>query len=249
VTAALAPPRVVHCDDVIVVVDKPAGMPSVPARTPLDPPCVAARLAPAVGAVEAVHRLDRDTSGLLVLARSAEARAALGRAFENGLVGKRYVAVVRGTPPVDDGEMHLPLAPDPDRPPRQRVDPIHGRRAATRWLLRARGAPGTPAEGFSLVALEPLTGRSHQLRVHMAWLGCPLLGDRLYGEHADPGRLALHAAGIRFPHPAEGREVEFTAAPCGEPWDWFPVRHLTPAWERGPTGRPLASSARSGPDP
>lgn len=229
-TAALDPPRIVHCDDAIVVVDKPAGMPSVPARTPLDPPCVAARLASTVGAVEAVHRLDRDTSGLLVLARTAAARAALGRAFERGLVGKRYIAVVRGTPPVDAGEMHQPLAPDPDRPPRQRVDPIHGRRAATRWWLRARGAEGTPAQGLSLVALEPMTGRSHQLRVHMAWLGCPLLGDRLYGEHTGSGRLALHATGIRFPHPCDGREVRCTAPPRGRPWDWFAVGDVTATW-------------------
>lgn len=230
-TAEGPPPLVVHADDAIVVVDKPAGMPSVPARTPLDPPCVAARLASQLGPVEAVHRLDRDTSGLLVLARTAAARAALGRAFERGGVDKRYVAVVRGGPPATAGEIHQPLAPDIDRPPRQRVDPIRGRRAATRWWLRAQGAAGSAAEGFSLVALEPRTGRSHQLRVHMAWIGCPLLGDRLYGEDAATCRLALHAAGIRFPHPADGRVVEFTAAPGGEPWDWFAVRLLTPAWE------------------
>jgi tRNA pseudouridine32 synthase/23S rRNA pseudouridine746 synthase len=235
VTAEIEPPRVVHADDAIVVVDKPAGMPSVPARTPHDPPCVAARLAPLLGAVEAVHRLDRDTSGLLVLARSAAARAAMGVAFERGMVDKRYVAVVRGGPPAAEGAIHQPLAPDADRPPRQRVDPIHGRRAATRWWVRAQGAAGTSAEGFTLLELAPLTGRSHQLRVHMAWLGCPLLGDRLYGPAAEPGRLALHAAMLCFPHPADGREVRFTSLPGGLPWDRFAVEEFTTALGRAPT--------------
>ncbi len=227
-TAVLDPPRVCHADDAIVVVDKPAGMPSVPARTPLDPACVAARLVQEFGQLEAAHRLDRDTSGLLVLARTAAARAALGRAFEGGAVEKRYVAVVCGEPPIAVGVIHQPLAPDPDRPPRQRVDPILGRRATTRWRLLARGAAGTPARGHALVELEPLTGRSHQLRVHMAWLGCPLLGDRLYGGRvADAGRLALHASGIAFPHPFDGREVRLSALPSGDPWDWFSLAEGT----------------------
>ncbi|MFN9370150.1 MAG: RluA family pseudouridine synthase [Planctomycetia bacterium] len=235
-TAACDPPRIVHCDEAIVVVEKPSGMPSVPARTPLDPPCVAERLAAFFGTVEAVHRLDRDTSGLLVLARSAEARAALGRAFEHGLVAKRYVAVVRGAPPIDAGEIHQPLAPDPDRPPRQRVDVVHGRRAVTRWWQRERGLAGTPAEGCSLLELEPLTGRSHQLRVHLAWLGCPLLGDRLYGPREERGRLALHAAEISFPHPIDGRELRCTAPALGSPWDWFQFACFTTASGRAPTG-------------
>lgn len=231
------PPRIVHIDDAIVVVDKPSGMPSVPARTPYDPPCVATRLVNLLGPVEAVHRLDRDTSGLLVLARSAAARVRLGLAFERGLVEKRYVAVVRGEPPALEGEIHQPLGPDPERPPRQRIDPIRGRRAATRWWVRSRGAVGSPAAGHTLLDLQPLTGRSHQLRVHMAWLGCPLVGDRLYGGHVHVGRLALHAAGLLFPHPDDGRAVRFTAAVHGSPWDWFAAAAgVTVAWQREPTG-------------
>ncbi|MFM9194286.1 MAG: RluA family pseudouridine synthase, partial [Planctomycetia bacterium] len=205
----------------------PAGMPSVPARTSLDPPCVAVRLHAEFGPLEAVHRLDRDTSGLLVLARSHEARVALGRAFEDRIVRKRYEAVVHGVPDREAGIVHLPLAADPRRPPRSRVDPILGRPATTRWRLLATGvARGRP---WSLLELEPVTGRSHQLRVHLAWLGMPIVGDRLYGSVVEPSprpqpppaRLALHAGWIAFPHPRDGRAVELTAAPP-PPWPDLP---------------------------
>jgi tRNA pseudouridine32 synthase/23S rRNA pseudouridine746 synthase len=233
VTTPSVPPvdsgiRVVHADADLVVVDKPAGMPSVPARTPLDPPCVAAQLHAAFGPLEAVHRLDRDTSGLLVLARSHEARVALGRAFEDRVVGKRYEAVVHGGPDREVGIVHLPLAADPRRPPRSRVDPILGRPATTRWRLLSTGM----AHGgrWSLLELEPVTGRSHQLRVHLAWLGMPIVGDRLYGQPVEPParpqppatRLALHAGWIAFPHPRDGRAVEYTAAPP-PPWPDLPT--------------------------
>lgn len=209
--------RVVFADDHLIVVDKPAGMPSVPARTPLDPPCVAWHLRDPFGFVEAVHRLDRDTSGLLVMARSAPARAALGRAFEKRLVRKRYEAIVHGAPARPDGIVHLPLAADPARPPRSRVDPILGRPATTRWrLITSSSGPGRP---WSRLELEPITGRSHQLRVHLAWLGMPIVGDRLYGTVNDPAApgLALHASWLAFPHPCDGRLMEATA----EPPCWF----------------------------
>jgi len=201
------PIRVVFVDAHMLVVDKPAGTPSVPARTPLDPPCVAAVLAAAYGPLEAVHRLDRDTSGLLVLARSAAARAALGVAFETRRVAKRYEARVAGVLPAAAGEVHLPLAPDPRRPPRSRVDPIGGRPAATRWR---RLDEFVDASGrTTLLKVEPITGRSHQIRVHLAWLGVPIVGDPLYGRGGPAvGRLELHATGLRLPHPADGRTIE-----------------------------------------
>jgi tRNA pseudouridine32 synthase/23S rRNA pseudouridine746 synthase len=215
VSAVSPPPRIIHADDHMVVVEKPAGIPSVPARTPLDPPCVARALAAEYGPLEAVHRLDRDTSGLLVLARTAAARGALGAAFEGRRVEKRYEARVLGRLPAAQGVVHLPLARDGERPPRHRVDPIGGRPAATRW--RCLG-PGDSAGRTTLVEVEPLTGRSHQIRVHLAWLGAPIVGDPLYpavspavrGPPAGgAGRLQLHAVWLALPHPADGRVVEF----------------------------------------
>lgn len=233
-------PPLLFVDPHLLVIDKPAGMPSVPARTPHDPADVVAVLR-AGGVVattdmlEAVHRLDRDTSGALVLARTAAARAALGRAFESRVVKKRYLAIVRGeTAP--DGVIDLPLADDPDQPPRKRVDPTAGRRATTRWHRLAVVA--REREVWSVVALEPLTGRSHQLRAHLAWLGTPIVGDRLYGQRpeAEPRSMALHAAWIAFPHPADGRLVSVTAPlPATRPWTDLPAVSL-PAWAGGPNG-------------
>jgi tRNA pseudouridine32 synthase/23S rRNA pseudouridine746 synthase len=164
-----------------------------------------------------VHRLDRDTSGVLLLARHREARVRLGRSFEQGLAEKRYLAICHGRPPKDEGDLHLPLAADLSRPPCQRVDPIHGRRAQTRWRLLATDE--SRDEHRSLLELEPRTGRSHQLRVHMAWLGTPVVGDRLYGRQ--PGdclpRLALHAAFLAIPHPRDGEPISFLAAAVNLP--------------------------------
>ncbi len=203
--------RVLHVDSWLVAVDKPSGVPSVPARDPREAACVARRLNDQFGPLEAVHRLDRDTSGVLVLARHHEARVAMGRVFERRLVSKRYLAVCCGRPPSAVGEVMLPLAPDLEQRPRQRVDPIHGRPSHTRWTLLASESEGSACH--SLLELEPLTGRSHQLRVHMAWLGLPILGDPLYGHRSTTpfARLALHAATLCFPHPQTGDELALHA--------------------------------------
>lgn len=203
--------RVLHADDWIVAVHKPTGIPSVPARDPSDPKSVVERLSRQFGPLEVAHRLDRDTSGVLVLARQPKARVRLGQSFEQGWVRKRYLAVCCGRPPQATGGVHLPLAADRERPPRHRVDPIHGRRSHTRWRLVA--ADSTAGEPLSLLELEPRTGRSHQLRVHMAWMGLPIIGDRLYNRRfsALPTRLGLHAAWLAIPHPGDGIEVSFCA--------------------------------------
>ena len=208
--------RVIFADARLVVVDKPAGMPSVPARSAAEPPDVARVLAPLFasgGALEAAHRLDRDTSGLLVLARDREARRSLGRAFERGEVEKTYVALVCGRPPTPDGTISQPLAPDPLAPPRQRIDPILGRPATTRWRTIEANL-GRP--DVTLLRLEPVTGRSHQLRVHLAWLGCPIVGDPLYGRAArrPGGRMWLHAARLALEHPDDGRRLELLSPLC-----------------------------------
>jgi len=237
--------RIVFADKHLVVIDKPSGMPSVPARTPLDPPSVIQTLADSYGFLEAVHRLDRDTSGLLVLARTSEARAFLGRAMELRHVQKRYLAVVHGTLASPEGIVHLPLADDPWKPPRKRIDPIRGRRATSRW--RQLAITQTPHGILSLLELEPITGRSHQLRAHLAWLGAAIVGDRLYGRPAGspeclPTRLALHAASIGFPNPADGTPMVFSApVEAAVPYTFFDLKHtcvkrfLSPAAaQRGP---------------
>lgn len=245
-------PRVVFADAAVVVVDKPSGMPSVPARTPLDPPDVATRLAAACGPLEAVHRLDRDTSGLLVLARTRVARSALGAAFERRDVAKRYLAVVLGVAPAAAGEVALPLAADRDRPPRQRVDHLAGKPSSTRWRLLATCAgreAGDRAGPTSLLLVEPLTGRSHQIRVHLASLGCPIAGDRLYGGEAEAVPLALHAVGLDLPHPTTGGRLVLTAPPPpSPPWDRF-ASSISAALAAWPSDSPSASSGRIAPGP
>jgi tRNA pseudouridine32 synthase/23S rRNA pseudouridine746 synthase len=203
--------RVVYEDEWIVVVDKPAGLLSVPARGAADGDCVAARLACFGASRSLVHRLDLDTSGLLVAARDAVSHAALQRQFLHRSVEKRYVAVVEAEPSAPQGIVDLALRVDVADRPRQIHDPVHGRRAVTEWRVLGPWKPaGADAAGV-LVELFPRTGRTHQLRVHAAHplgLGSPIVGDRLYG-HEGGGRLMLHAAGLAFVHPATGERKSF----------------------------------------
>jgi tRNA pseudouridine32 synthase/23S rRNA pseudouridine746 synthase len=195
------------------VVDKPSGLLSVPGRSPTLVDSALTRVQAQWPGAFATHRLDLDTSGLLVLARTRSARSALGRAFEMRAVAKRYLAVVIGRPSDASGEICLPLAADRDRPPRQRVDPAVGKPATTRWRFLATAAQFAEMPATSLVEVEPLTGRSHQIRVHLAELGCPIAGDRLYGGTAADVPLALHAAHLDLPHPATGERLVLAALP------------------------------------
>ena len=210
-TDAYAPPpgapAIVHADDKVVVVDKPAGLLTVPGRGDALADCLIARLARDFPTVRLVHRLDRDTSGLVVFALTAGAQAHLGRQFEDRAVEKRYAARVWGVPDGGKGRIDLPLTVDWPNRPRQKVCPDTGRPAVTDWrLIRAEGATAR-------LHLKPRTGRSHQLRVHMATLGHPILGDTLYAEGParDFPRLMLHAERLGFLHPETGARLAFAA--------------------------------------
>lgn len=206
---------VLHLDDALIVVDKPAGLLAVPGRGADKADCVAARVQRHAPDTLVVHRLDMDTSGLMVLARGAAAQRALSLAFAERRVHKTYVAVVAGVPlppgaPDGWGDVRLPLIVDWPRRPRSKVDFRHGKPSHTRWrilsLERWGGLQATRLE------LQPLTGRSHQLRVHMLSIGHPLLGDRLYAHDralAERDRLCLHASLLVLTHPVSGERLRF----------------------------------------
>lgn len=191
---------IVHVDQAFVIAEKPPGLPTVPGRPVELHDCLWHRVRELHADALVVHRLDMGTSGLVVFARGIEAQRALSRAFEQRLVGKTYVALAAGELAADSGEIALPLAADWLARPRQVVDHAQGKAALTRWRVLERHGAHTRVE------LQPRTGRSHQLRVHLAAIGHPLLGDPLYAspdiEAAMP-RLALHASGLAFIHPFE----------------------------------------------
>lgn len=210
-----------------VVVDKPSGLLSVPGIGPDKQDCVIARVRaayPHATGPMMVHRLDMDTSGLLVVALTPEAQRELSRAFEARRVDKTYVALLDGLVADDRGTISLPMRLDVDRRPYQIVDFIHGREAVSRFEVLDR------ADGSTRVRFEPITGRTHQLRVHAATpptafasdparrgdqsaggLGCPIRGDPLYGVRRGENRLMLHAATLEFPHPESGERVRLTS--------------------------------------
>ncbi|MDF2447011.1 MAG: rluA [Moraxellaceae bacterium] len=198
--------EVIYADAALLVVDKPAGLLSVPGLGEDKQDCLVARLQAAHPGARIVHRLDRDTSGLLVLALDADTHRELSRQFHDREVEKRYAALVLGQPALEGGRVDLPLRYDPPTKPRHVVDHEHGQHALTEWSLVARH------DGYARVALIPHTGRSHQLRVHLQALGHPILGDSLYAppDACPPGsRLCLHAETLGFVHPVHRARVTF----------------------------------------
>ena len=198
----------VHVDASLIVVDKPAGLLAVPGRGGDKADCVLARLLPSWPDARVVHRLDMATSGLMLLARGADAQRRLGHAFERREVDKTYVAVVTGEVDGECGSIDLPLAADWPNRPLQRVDRETGRPALTHWQVLGRDA----AAGTTRLALQPVTGRSHQLRVHLLALGHPIVGDALYAPPealAKAPRLLLHAQSLQLAHPVDGRTLRF----------------------------------------
>lgn len=205
------PLDIVYADDAFVVVAKPHGLLSVPGRGDDRQDCLLTRVREQFADVLVVHRLDMDTSGLLVFARGTAMQSKLARAFQERQVYKRYEAVLDGLLASESGEVNLPMIVDWPNRPRQKVDFELGRPALTRYRVLARDA----AADSTRVELEPFTGRSHQLRVHMMSLGHPILGDELYaGEavHKAP-RLLLHARDLGFVHPLTAEDVRFVAPP------------------------------------
>ncbi|SFG86424.1 ribosomal large subunit pseudouridine synthase A [Palleronia marisminoris] len=201
------PPELVHVDHDLLVVVKPDGLLSVPGKGPALADCLIARLQAAYPGVLLVHRLDRDTSGVMIFARNPNAQRHLGLQFEKRHTKKRYVARVEGRVQGDGGRVDLPLIVDWPNRPLQRIDHDEGRPAQTDWQVIDR------SDTESRVSLTPITGRSHQLRVHMLSLGHPILGDTLYaqGPARDHPRMMLHAELLELRHPAGGRWMRFEA--------------------------------------
>lgn len=200
--------EVLYSDDHLLVVDKPAGLLSVPGRLVKD--CALGRLQYDYPDIAIVHRLDLDTSGLLMFSLSKPATSELNRQFRERLVMKRYVAVVYGIVTENKGEIELALRSDPDNRPRQVVDQETGKWSLTKFEVIERLVNQTRLNLF------PVTGRSHQLRVHMAQTGHPISGCDLYAHEEafkQAERLMLHAAGIEFSHPVSGEWLTFDSQP------------------------------------
>jgi tRNA pseudouridine32 synthase/23S rRNA pseudouridine746 synthase len=199
--------HIVHVDDDILVLNKPAGLLSVPGKHEDHKDCLETRAQLEFPGASTIHRLDMDTSGLLVMARHKAAHRYIGYQFERRFTKKRYIARVHGAVSADEGEVDLPLICDWPNRPKQKVDHEEGKPALTRYKVLTRDDDETRVE------LTPVTGRSHQLRVHMLALGHPILGDRFYGPEEGKGydRLMLHAAMIEFRHPGSETEVTFEA--------------------------------------
>ena len=197
--------KVLHVDEALVMIDKPSGLLSVPGRGPEKAVCAVSRLTDRGLATLTVHRLDMDTSGLMIFARTKDAQKALSRQFEDRHVSKTYQAVTMGEIDGEAGTIDAAIARFSKQRPLRHLDP-KGRPAITHWQVLKRCA------GRTRLSLEPETGRSHQLRLHLASIGHPIVGDVFYGDPDTQERLHLHAQKLRFKHPESGQTVAFESA-------------------------------------
>nr|WP_210297852.1 pseudouridine synthase [Agrobacterium sp. Ap1] len=198
---------ILHRDRDFLVCDKPSGLLSVPGRHPALSDSLLTRVQKEFPKALIVHRLDKDTSGIVLMSLNRKAHAFVAAQFEARETKKSYVAEVWGRVEGEEGVIDLPLAIDPDNKPRHRVDHEHGKPALTRWQVIGHG------ENRTRLRLFPMTGRTHQLRVHMKALGHVILGDEFYAEGealAAADRLMLHAEELSFRKP-DGSDVTFTA--------------------------------------
>ena len=199
-----------------VAINKPSGVLSVPGRLEENHTCAASwcrQNFPAATGPITVHRLDMDTSGLLLMALTADAQRELSRQFENRTVCKSYVAIVAGHIKADSGDIDVPLRPDLTNRPYQIIDPVLGKPAQTHFIVTRRDQyvrPDGVRMNISAITLLPHTGRSHQLRVHCKHIGHPILGDVLYGDSTSAVRLLLHARTLAFDDPGTGQRIDLT---------------------------------------
>lgn len=201
-----------YLDEYLLVVHKPAGLLSVPGRGEDKKDCMIQRVLREYADAFIVHRLDMDTSGLLLIARGKSMQSALSILFQQRSVHKRYLAVVGGQLEQKEGEINLPLLLDWPNRPKHKVDFEQGKPSLTRYRLLSYDA----AADLSRVELEPFTGRSHQLRVHLMSLGHPIVGDELYAPpelKAKANRLLLHAWQLGFQHPITQAALQFECPP------------------------------------
>ena len=201
------PLEILHHDAQILAVNKPAGLLSVPGRGEHLADCLLSRVQLAFPEALLVHRLDRDTSGIMVFALTKEGQRKMGRMFEVKRVKKRYIAQVHGEVSEPAGVIDLPLIVDWPNRPLQHVNHETGKKAVTDWQRVE------VADGATRMRLMPRTGRSHQLRVHMLSLGHPILGDPFYSDDAEAfPRMMLHAEGLKFEHPVSGQMMRLEAS-------------------------------------
>lgn len=204
----LDPLNIVHADADILVLDKPAGLLTVEGKSPDLADCLEARAQAEYPGARMVHRLDKDTSGLIVLGLTPQAHAHIGLQFEKRQTNKSYIALIWGILKDDKGCVDQPLKSDWPNRPKQHIDLVNGRAAVTNWQVTQRN------QNHTRVALFPTTGRTHQLRVHMAHLGHPILGDNLYAPTEAlkaANRLCLHAHTLEFTHPTTNLPLQFTS--------------------------------------